>query len=120
MRRDAWSPVVPPFRHELMRFCDLRTSGTPPPCASRGFYAWLRCVSFFQITAHDARHVTARRVWCREVHVKSHASQRIWMSRFSKINPPGFPVPRTAISTIARPNLSARITWLGNSIRNTG
>jgi hypothetical protein len=27
MRRDAWSPVVPPFRHELMRFCDFANLG---------------------------------------------------------------------------------------------
>jgi hypothetical protein len=42
------------------------------------------------------------------------------MSRFSKTGPRCSSVPQTATSTMTRAKSSARITWLGNSGRNTG
>jgi hypothetical protein len=43
-----------------------------------------------------------------------------WISLFSNTDARRSFVRRTATSTITRAKSSARITWLGNSIRNAG
>jgi hypothetical protein len=53
------------------------------------------------------------------VRCRSHSTMA-WISLFSNIDARRSFVRRTATSTITRAKSSARITWLGNSIRNTG
>jgi len=85
----------------------------------------LESFGYYQSEVSIARQVSAtgglaRRLGTIAPQRFTHAFTMARMSRFSKTTPPCSPLPLTVTSTMARARSSARITWLGNSTRNTG